>query len=84
MEGAFYAPPDFSRTEPLMDLRPVCKFKFVHCGPVEKKQIALSFLVKSWRLNEVQEHLFPTSEIEIFKDFSKKFNNFQKILRGRV
>ena len=28
---------DFSGTEPLLDLRPVRKFKFVRCGPVEKK-----------------------------------------------
>ena len=27
--------PEFSRTEHLLDLRPVCKFKFVICGPVE-------------------------------------------------
>ena len=28
---------NFSGTEPPLDLRPVCKFKFVHCGPVENK-----------------------------------------------
>ena len=27
---------DFSTTEHPIDLRPVCKFKFVRCGPVEK------------------------------------------------
>ena len=36
---------DFSRTEPPLDLKPVCKFKFVRCGPVEKKQSSLSFSV---------------------------------------
>ena len=36
---------DFSGTEPPLDLRPVCKFKFVHCGPVEKNQSDLSFSV---------------------------------------
>ena len=29
---------DFSKTDPLLDLKPVCKFKFVHCGPVERKK----------------------------------------------
>ena len=28
---------DFSGTEPPLDLRPACKFKFVRCGPEEKK-----------------------------------------------
>ena len=27
---------DLSTTEHPIDLRPVCKFKFVRCGPVEK------------------------------------------------
>ena len=36
---------DFCRTEPPLDLRPVCKFKFVCCDPVEKNQSALPFSV---------------------------------------
>ena len=36
---------NFSGTEPPFGLRPVCKFKFVRCGPEEKKQSALSFSV---------------------------------------
>ena len=36
---------DFSGTEPLLDLIPVCKFKFVCRGPVKKNQSALSFSV---------------------------------------
>ena len=28
---------DFSGTKPPLDLRPVCKFKSVRCGPVEHK-----------------------------------------------
>ena len=32
----------FSTTVHTVDLRPICKFEFVHCGPVEKKQRALS------------------------------------------
>ena len=28
----------FSRTKPPLDLSPVCKFKFVHCGPAEKNR----------------------------------------------
>ena len=78
---------DFSGTKPLLDLRPVCKFKFVRCGPLEKNQSALSFSVEAWRLNEVREHLFPNSEIEIFIDFcqfSTNFSDFRKILRGPV
>ena len=49
---------DFSGTEPPLDLRPVCEFKFVRCGPVEKNQSALSFSVLLWRPDEVQEHFF--------------------------
>ena len=70
-----------------LDLRPFCKLKFVRCGPGEKNQSALSFSVEAWRPDEVREHLFPNSEIEIFIDFcrfSKNFPNFQKILRGPV
>ena len=37
--------PDFSGTKPPLNLRPVCKFKFVRFGPVEKNQSALSFSV---------------------------------------
>ena len=32
---------DFSETEHPIDLRPVCKFEFVPCGPVETNQSAL-------------------------------------------
>ena len=76
---------DLSRNEPPLDLRPVCKFKFVHCGPVEEKQSTLSFLVEAWQPNEVWEHLFPNSEIEIFIDFClflTNFLNFQKKSQG--
>ena len=50
MGGGLLGPPlsenrDFSGTKPPLDLRPVCKFKFVHCGPVEKNQSTLSFSV---------------------------------------
>ena len=41
MGGPFRPPlsenPDFSGTEPPLDLRPVFKLEFVRCGPVEKK-----------------------------------------------
>ena len=66
---------DFSGTEPPLDLRPVCKLKFVCCGPVERKQSALSFLVL--RPDKVQEHPAPNCEIEIFVDFDK-FPEFSK------
>jgi len=35
----------FSATKHRMNLGPVCKFKFCRCGPVEKKQSALSVSV---------------------------------------
>ena len=35
---------DFFGTEPPLDLRPVCKFKFVRCGPGEKKTERSIFL----------------------------------------
>ena len=71
----------FTGTEPPLDLRPVCKFKFVRCGPGENNQSALSFSVEAWWPDEVREHLFPISEIEIFdvlQQFLKKFQIFQK------
>ena len=37
---------DFSETELPLDLRPVCKFKFVRCGAEENNQSALVFF--SW------------------------------------
>ena len=89
--GRYYHPLsenyDFSGTEPLLNLRPVCKLGFVRCGPGEKNQSSLSFSVEAWRPDEVRVHLFPNSENEIFIDFcrfSKIFRNFQKILRGPV
>ena len=36
---------DFSTTEHSIDLRPVCKFKFLHCASVEEKQSALSVCI---------------------------------------
>ena len=75
----------FSTTEHPADSRPVCKLKFVRCGPGEKTQSTLSFSVEAWWPDKVQEHLFPNSEIEIFIDFwrfSTNFPNFEKILSG--
>ena len=77
----------FSGPEPPLDPKPVCKLKFVRCGPGEENQSTLSFLVEAWRPDEVREHLFPNSEIEIFIDFcrfSTNFPIFQKLLRGPV
>ena len=75
----------YSGTEHPLDHRPVCKLEYFDCGPVKKKQIALSFLVQSWWPDEVREHLFPNSEIAIFNNFqrfSTKFPNFQKKFSG--
>ena len=63
---------DFSRTEHPIDMRPVCKFKFVRWGPVETNQSALSVSVQSWRPDEFQKRHFPNSKIEIFTDFWPK------------
>ena len=49
----------FSTTVYPVDLRPVCKLEFVHCGPVEKKQSALSASVQLWRSEKVRGHTFP-------------------------
>ena len=73
---------DFSGTEPPLDLRPVCKFKFVRCGPVVKNRALYLSRFKPWRPDEVREHLFPNSKIEIFINFcrfSTNFPNFKKI-----
>ena len=47
--GRNHPPPSenrvFSAPEHLLDPKPVCKLKFVRCGPVEKPQSALSFSV---------------------------------------
>ena len=66
-----------------VDPRPVCKLKFVRCGPVEKNR-ALS-LSQSCRPDKVLEHLFPKSKNEIFDDFCQfltKFLSFQELLRN--
>ena len=47
--GCNHPPPSenrvFSATEHRMNPRPVCKFEFYRCGPVEKNQSALSVSV---------------------------------------
>ena len=46
------------------------------CDPVEEKQSALAFSVKSWQPDEVRKHLFPNSEIEIFDDLQRLSTKF--------
>ena len=72
---------DFSGPEPPLDLKPVCKFMFVRCGPVEKNQRALSVLVWSWWSDKVREHIFKKNYL---RPFSTKWSIFQQILRGWV
>ena len=70
---------DFTRTKPPLGSRPVCKFEFVCCGPGEKTQSTLSFSVEAWPIDEVREHLFPNSKIEILtiiNDFTQIFQKF--------
>ena len=77
----------FSGTEPPLDLRPFCKLKFVRCGPGEKNQSALPFLVEAWRPDEVREHLFSNSKIDIFdkiREFSKNSQGTSLKARGLI
>ena len=73
---------DFSATEHPVDSRPVCKLKFVRCGPASKK--ALSVSLQSWRTYKVQEQLFPNSEIEIFDNFLQNSRFFKKFSISKV
>ena len=45
---------DFSGTEHPSDLRPVCKFEFVRCGPGETNQSDLSVSVSPWRIRTLK------------------------------
>ena len=64
-------------------LEPVCKFKFVHCGPVDEKSslsipIYLSIPVYSWPSNKIQDNYFPKSQNEILNNFRQKVWLFKK------
>ena len=54
---------DFFRIKPLLDIRPVCKLKFVYYGQVEKNTEHSIFL-GLWRPDEVREQLFLNNQIE--------------------
>ena len=49
---------NFSRIKHPVDLRPVCKLKFVSYGPVEKKLSALSVSFFSWQPDKIEEYIF--------------------------
>ena len=67
--------PEFSRTEHLLDLRPVCKFEFIHCGPVKNTGLYLSLFSRGAL----------TFENSFFQTAKLRFSTiFDKILRGRV
>ena len=55
---------DFSGTEPLLDLRPVCKLEFVRFGAEQKNPRTL--FLSRFSCGE----LILNSEIDIFKKFS--------------
>ena len=65
----------FSGTKPPLDLKPVCKLKYVHCGPVEKNRT----LYLSW-FNRGGPTKFKNTffQQEIFKDFRKNSLIFKK------
>ena len=56
---------NFSRIELLLDLRPVCKFEFVHCGQVEKKPRVLYLSRLNCGGPTQFEIIFLNSEFEI-------------------
>ena len=61
--GGPFRPPllenrDFSGTEPPWDLRPVCKFKCVRCGPVEKNKALYLFWSNRGVLTKTEDAFF--------------------------
>ena len=66
---------DFSRTEPPFDLRPVCEFKFVNCGPVEKNRaLYLSRFSRGGPTKSFRQKIFESQSLEFFA-FTSKFYN---------
>ena len=68
----------FSVTVHLVDLRPVCKLKFVRCGPVEKNpecSICLGLIMAVWQSSRkhFSKKLF-SSIFDQMINFSKKFS----------
>ena len=72
---------DFSGTETPLDLRPVCKFKFVCSGPGEKKQSALSFSVEGGGPMKFENTFFQIAKLiflSIFVDFRQISRIFKR------
>ena len=71
---------DFSGTEPTLDLRPVCKFKFVRCGPGEKTRALYLSRLKRGGPMKFENTFFQIAKLTIFNGFrqnSKFSKNFQ-------
>ena len=71
--------PVFSATVHPVDLRPVCKFKFVRCGIVEKKQSTLSPL-NHGGLKKFDNSFFQIANLRfsmIFADFRENKDKFK-------
>ena len=68
---------DFSGTEPPLDLRPVCKLKFVRCGPGEKTRVLFHSQLKRGGPMKFENTFFQIAKLR----FSSIFVDFRKISR---
>ena len=87
-KGCNHPPPSencvFSALEHPLEPRPVCKLKFVRCGPVEKKPRALYVSrIKRGGPTRFETTLFRIAKLIFLTIFNKIFN-FSQIHRGRV
>ena len=86
--GGPFQPPlsenfDFSITKPSLDLRPVCKFKFVGCGPVEKNRALYLSQFNRGGPTKLENTFFQISKLR-FTTISTTFDKIQNFLRGRA
>ena len=73
--GGPYRPPlsdnsDLIGTELLLDLRPVCKFQFVRCGPVEKNTTLYLSRFNSGGLTKFKNTFFQIAKLKFLMNFA--------------
>ena len=57
-----YPKRDFSTTKHLVDLRPVCKVRFVHCGPLEERRTLYQSEFNHGSLTKFKNTIFPVAK----------------------
>ena len=65
------------------DLRPVCKFKSVRCGPVDKSKALYLSRFSCGTPAKFENTIFQIAKLRYLM-ISNKIQDFQKILKGRV